>query len=175
MNGMWRVENDDESSPESYVLDSGNLVAVVIPGLSRVGTHLWTITDVENTRAPTFITTWALPENTPGIEIRRNGIPVYTKTENGGSENTSFLNIVTYTIPEPTIWEFFVDEETTNTTLGPGASRLTCTFPVTSGNIEAASNWKLGDMFIGRDAARYLGGEVLPIQKIDFPGAVSGT
>jgi hypothetical protein len=46
---------------------------------------------------------------------------------------------------------------------------------VTSENIEAASNWKPGDMFIGRDAARYLGGEVLPIEKVDFPGALSGT
>jgi hypothetical protein len=89
-----------------------------------------------------------------GIEIRRNGIPVYTEAANGGSENTSFLNMVTYTIPEPTMWEIFVDEETTNATLGPGASRLTCTFPVTSEDIEAASNWKLSDMLIGRDAAR---------------------
>jgi hypothetical protein len=48
---------------------------------------------------PPFIATWALPENTPCIEIRQNGIPVYIETANGGSENTSFLNIVNYTIP----------------------------------------------------------------------------
>jgi hypothetical protein len=190
MSGMWSVESDDGRGPDSYVIKSRNLDTVITPGFSRVGTHLWTIIDMGDACAPTFIPTWALSENTPGIEIRRNGTPVYTERANGGSENTSLLNAVTYTIPKPTIWELFVDEETTNTTFGPGASRLTCTFPVTSGNIEAVSNSKLGDMFIRRDAARYLGGKFCPYNRltsrepywahdywsvIDYTGATSPT
>jgi hypothetical protein len=74
------------------------------------------------------------------------------------------------------VWDFFVsDDEPEGTVNGPGVYRIMSNFLVSSNNTEALEYWKLGDEFIYQDAARYLAGEVSPLQKLNLPGAVSGT
>ena len=64
-------------------------------GVSQ-GSKLWTITDETRSESPVFRVTWLRPLRTPGVEIRKNGVVVYSETENGGSDEFPVENMITY-------------------------------------------------------------------------------
>jgi hypothetical protein len=66
-----------------------------------VGNLLWTIADDTNTFAPVFNVEWHRSKHTPGVEIRRNGVSVYTKTENQRGNSHPIRYTIEYAIPEP--------------------------------------------------------------------------
>lgn len=65
---------------------------------NAVGSLLWTIADYTNSFAPVFYVDWHRRKHTPGVEIRRDGVPVYRETSNQGGGNFPSRYTIEYAI-----------------------------------------------------------------------------
>jgi hypothetical protein len=113
---LYAIESSFGVTPENLVMDNGWVHDIpgspdlgsevsVTNGVqwtnrlanmdARNGSKLWTITDETRSESPVFTVTWRKQLHTPGVEISKNGVMVYSETENGGSGQTPEENVET--------------------------------------------------------------------------------